>query len=42
MASLSFLGRRELLLGALAAVLGTNGCKRAAKRYELTYYYIPY
>lgn len=33
--------RRELLLGALGAALGVTACKRAPKRYELIYYYIP-
>lgn len=35
------LGRREVLLGVLAAALLGVGCKRAPRRYEVFYYYIP-
>lgn len=34
-------GRREVLLGVLAAALSGVGCKRAPRRYEVFYYYIP-
>ncbi len=39
---LARLRRRDVLLGALIAVAGLSGCKRAPERYELIYYYIPH
>lgn len=41
MASSLSSARRDLLLATLGAALSITACKRAPKRYELIYYYIP-